>query len=642
MHDERGAIAIYVALMLPFLVGLALLVVDGGRIFNLDTSLQNNVDALALAGAAELDRRPSAHARACNAMQYLVSNRQIFGDSNEPLEVACDANGNPTAESDATWCWLKSIPADHCKIDLNESCQKISTSAGAECAYDLSTSPETSFFIHVRSRAEAAAFSTLMPTSFVGASAPASLRRSAVAGMARAVCMPTPLMICNPWEAAGIDTVAELRTKIGSITTAREYGGGAAPIGPGQFGLLDPAEVFDTCTNSGGIVDALTWQLAGAAQGTCKIQNGLCPKTGVVARLDNAVNTRFDIYKGMNSYLSQAPEALVPAARTIWHNGDRSAVGCQKTTVQELNEIAGGIWYPRENNWNRVSYFSQYLAAFPSLNSATAIVTLPGGRQKQLGTLTRYETYLWETEQAKTSTAATPPFTYTKPVSSTCFKDQVANGATILNTIGIEGRRARRDLYGAVANCIEIQAAIDAGAAYSLHGSSTTLPLPSLAIVKFFITEPVNRTREPSLDIRSSEGGKGAWPDSTCPPISPNKFWIDMDAQLFAGRTYYLQRPNGLTLEATLPDGSTPTLTLLASLLNAAAAADGLSSTYQFCTKAASTYLFVSTTEASTPNSLAFGLSVSDAAKRIFLELVDVFASDNGGSVTRDVVRLYR
>ena len=31
-RNEAGAIAIYVALMLPFLVGLALLVVDGGRL----------------------------------------------------------------------------------------------------------------------------------------------------------------------------------------------------------------------------------------------------------------------------------------------------------------------------------------------------------------------------------------------------------------------------------------------------------------------------------------------------------------------------------------------------------------------------------------------------------------------------------
>ena len=78
-RNEAGAIAIYVALMLPFLVGLALLVVDGGRLFNLDTSLQNNVDALALAGAAELDKRPDSRTRAAAAMQaFITSNKQIF------------------------------------------------------------------------------------------------------------------------------------------------------------------------------------------------------------------------------------------------------------------------------------------------------------------------------------------------------------------------------------------------------------------------------------------------------------------------------------------------------------------------------------------------------------------------------------
>jgi hypothetical protein len=638
--DDRGAIAIYVALMMPFLVGLALLVVDGGRLFNLDTSLQNNVDALALAGGAELDRRPDAHVRACRAMRNLISNSQLFVTSNSQLDVACDSNGNPTMGSDVGWCWLKSLPADHCKIDLTDSCQKNSTTPGSDCAYDLSTSAETTFYMQVRSRVQAAGFSTVMPVAIVGGQAPASVRRSAVAGMARVVCQPTPLMICNPWEALGIDTVAELRTKIGSITTAREYGGGQAAIGPGEFGLLDPSEVFDTCNNSGGIVDTLTWQLAGGAAAYCKVQNGLCPKTGVIAKLDNAVNTRFDIYRAMNSYLSQNAAALAPAARTFWSDAGRYQEYCAKTSVKEVD--ASQIWYSRSDSWDRVAYFAKYTGAFPSLNSATATVTI-GGQQKQLGALTRYQTYLWETEQAKIGMSATVPFTYGRPAAKTCFAVTAANGSTILNQAGFFDQRVkRRDIYGAVANCLEIKTAIDAGAPYSLNGASTSLPLPSLAVAKFFVTEPVNRTIGTTFTTGGSEGGAGAWP-ATCPAAQhPNRFWFDLAGNLVAGQTYFLRATNNVAVDATLPSDQSPTLAALAAAFNQVAADDGMSSHFQFCGDASTGRLFLATDLGTNKSAITLGLSVPGANKRIFLELVDVFAADNGGDVSRDIVRLFR
>lgn len=645
-HDG-GAIAIYVALMLPFLVALGVLVVDGGRLFNLDTSLQNNVDALALAGAAELDRRPDSLMRAARAMQNLAHNNELFVGSNPSLSVAFDSSARPTAASDVNWCWLNSIPADNCKIDLSETCTKTSTTAGASCAYDVTSAPENARYIWVKSRAAAADFTMLLPSSFVGGNDGGTPRRTAVAGMSRVVCQPTPLMICNPWEAAGFDTVAELRTKIGSLTVAREYSGGASAISPGQFGLLDPAEVFSSCSNEGNIVSTLTWQLAGAPQASCIAKNGLCPKTGVVASLDNAVNTRFDIYKGsIGSYLNQNAAALVPAARTIWNNPDRSATGCQSTSAHESGGTSTEIWYPREDNWNRVLYFSQYLTQFPGLNSTTALVTLPDGRQKQLGSLTRYETYQWEVAQAATYPSASTPFTYSKPAASTCFAQKANNGTAILNQLGLAGRKSRRDIYVAVANCLEIQQAINNGAEYSFNGSSSKLPLPSLAIAKFFVTEPVNRSYESKINIsQSSTSGNsaGAWPQSTCPLRSGFfSFELDTTGNLQAGRTYFLTRPNGLAIDATLSADITPTIADLASAFTASAADMGLSNAYQFCTKTGSNRLFFASTESSNQNTYNFGLSVVDAGKRIMLELVDVFASDNGSDVTRDLVRLYR
>ncbi len=55
---------IFVAAMLPVFFGGALLAVDAARLFNLQTLLQKGADALAVAGAKELDGRATAIARA--------------------------------------------------------------------------------------------------------------------------------------------------------------------------------------------------------------------------------------------------------------------------------------------------------------------------------------------------------------------------------------------------------------------------------------------------------------------------------------------------------------------------------------------------------------------------------------------------
>ena len=73
-RDESGAALIYVSIALTVLMGLAALVVDGSRLFTLHTELQSAADAIALAGAAELDTGAGAIDRAETAMANLVQN----------------------------------------------------------------------------------------------------------------------------------------------------------------------------------------------------------------------------------------------------------------------------------------------------------------------------------------------------------------------------------------------------------------------------------------------------------------------------------------------------------------------------------------------------------------------------------------
>src|SRR5215467_9944163 len=78
-NDTSGVILPYVTVMLVVIVGLSVLALDGARFMSLQTQLQNGADALALAGAAELDRLPDAERRARTAIQRLLTNSTLFG-----------------------------------------------------------------------------------------------------------------------------------------------------------------------------------------------------------------------------------------------------------------------------------------------------------------------------------------------------------------------------------------------------------------------------------------------------------------------------------------------------------------------------------------------------------------------------------
>src|SRR5262245_53987846 len=76
--DTTGVTLPYVTIMLLVIVGLSVLALDGARLMSLQTQLQNGADALALAGAAELDRLPDAETRARTAIERLIDNWNVF------------------------------------------------------------------------------------------------------------------------------------------------------------------------------------------------------------------------------------------------------------------------------------------------------------------------------------------------------------------------------------------------------------------------------------------------------------------------------------------------------------------------------------------------------------------------------------
>ena len=87
-NDRDGAILPYVAIMLVVIFGLSALAVDASRLMTVQTQLQSAADALALAGAAELDRRPDSIVRAEAAIHDLIVNPVPGAGLGKVAEVA--------------------------------------------------------------------------------------------------------------------------------------------------------------------------------------------------------------------------------------------------------------------------------------------------------------------------------------------------------------------------------------------------------------------------------------------------------------------------------------------------------------------------------------------------------------------------
>lgn len=78
-NDHRGYVIALTLIAMPMLLGFSLLVIDVGRSSNLHTDLQNAVDAMALAGARELDGRDDAISRAQTAIEKIANSAAFSG-----------------------------------------------------------------------------------------------------------------------------------------------------------------------------------------------------------------------------------------------------------------------------------------------------------------------------------------------------------------------------------------------------------------------------------------------------------------------------------------------------------------------------------------------------------------------------------
>ena len=210
-RDESGAALIYVSIALTVFMGFAALVIDGSRLFTLDTELQSAADAIALAGAAELDGEADAQTRADAAMANLVQNSQTFGTG-------------AAAITGFTRRFLDELPDDDQPI-TNDF---VATDAASTRFVEVT----------VTEREVDSMFATA-----IGGDETAGAQAMAVAGFTSAVCEFTPLFICNPYEGAD-DSLSYFSSQVASATERRKIialkkAGSGASYFPGNFGFLE-------------------------------------------------------------------------------------------------------------------------------------------------------------------------------------------------------------------------------------------------------------------------------------------------------------------------------------------------------------------------------------------------------------------
>lgn len=473
-NDKRGYVIALTLVSMPLLLGLSLLIIDVGRGNNLHTDLQNAVDALALAGARELDGSSDSITRAEGAMSNLVKNQARFSNGG-PVIIQADG---------VDWYFLTEIPAsDDTAIDA-AWIESHETNVGAEAVYVMVVShkrPMTTLFP--------------LPVGLTMTKDTVDFSASAVATYDVAACDVTPIFICNPYEAEG-EGAFQQHFANGDLyaraITMNMLNGSNAAAGPGNFGFL---------AVSGSGANVLRDALATNSPGACYSRHDLTTEPGQqTGPVEQGINVRFDIYAGtMNSYrdkpayrparnVRKAAQNPNQCSQYKLENDQAKALELPSGAVNQI--LAGGTLHTP--NWQ--SDLQSYWAVNHPANVVNGVVQLPNFPKTSYpgqGTPTiasRYDIYNYEINQNLLSGAG-----HTSPNGNLglpqCYTGSAAPA----------GSADRRIIFAAVVNCN----------AAKIKGRTDVAAGDIEGFTSMFVTKPVDNGAQLSLEIIDITGNKG-------------------------------------------------------------------------------------------------------------------------------------
>jgi Flp pilus assembly protein TadG len=451
-NDTSGVILPYVTIMLVVMVGLSVLALDGARLMSLQTQLQNGADALALAGAAELDRLPDAETRARTAIERLLTNSTLFGSRASRTIAVSNIK------------FYSRLPA---------------SDASPMSAGTLATGPGNARFVSVTVRP--VTLPTLLPAAIFGGANTLTTGASAVAGFDQVVCGVTPLYVCNPYETPGmtydqateaLQHAAANPSDQGRLMRLRQYDGNA-PYAAEDYGFLNSPTLG---SDEMSLIDSI----AVIRPAACFLQRGVNFRPGLVRFVGEGVNVRFDIYEGaMSEKFNDSNYRPAQNVRKgyVVASGDENQKACtarrganwpigsppDRVTGLPLDRTWPDVGRMGEGNWDFDTYW-QVNHGDSGLRS-----NLNGGPASNADVPSRYRVYRYEIEQGRVADVSLGG----ESGAPACYRGG-----------DLSGTPDRRILHAAIVNCQSLQ----------LEGEVQST-VPVAAFGKLFLTLPLARSQ---------------------------------------------------------------------------------------------------------------------------------------------------
>lgn len=524
--DEKGYALAMTLVALPLVLALSAFVIDGSRIANLHTDLQNAVDAMALAGARELDGDDDAIQRAQAAIAAMNGNQAWFGDNGVAGGMGSKINITYTsadgASSDATVSFLGAIPDSDDTAIAGGACTSTST-YGSDCrVLGASDSARSNNALYVRVVARPRAIRTIFQIPGMGNDS-VSITAEAVATYSAVVCDVTPIFICNPFENYQGNSLANGSTFAQNFGQGNLYGrqlnlsyGKNGQAGPGNFGFLRV---------DGNGASALAQALATSSP-SCYRKSGLDTKPGAnVGPVTDGINTRFGFYPNGSSFPSSnqayAPDVNVRVGQSQGSSsggngngkgnsggGGNSGPSCKDYDPEDNSSSYQSLAFPEgstevdigggtisgSSDWDIETYWDISHGGYSSApnTSGYSAPALPVSIPKNFPNLpngtkaSRYDVYNYE-------------------VDNNLVGDTSPNGETGVpqcQAPSVTPQADRRIIFSAIVNCKEHED--------DLKGAATNIPAEGFA--KMFLTRPAiaqGNDRTIAMEIVDITGTQG-------------------------------------------------------------------------------------------------------------------------------------
>jgi hypothetical protein len=470
--DERGAVLVYVTLLILAIVALLSVSIDGARLMYLNSNLQEIADAAALASAKELDGRADAITRANTAAVNFLDNHPEWSD----IDVA---GAQIVAAGDDKPVFFSALDPDVPTSD-----------------------PRRASFVRVTTVVRGV--NLTFGKSLMAANSVAT-RAQATARSVFSECASIQSFLCNPWESEQSPSVAGGALNwVNKVTPGQMFvlagGSGGAE---GNWGLIDPpggsghnphdqaafwAEIGKDNCSLAEADDIINYVDPG--------NNASAARPGMNVRFDNPVN-------GLNN-------TSAPVVIDGYRNQGLGGYGCQNNIPTDADgnpppqtdtdwpayqtycrtitpRLLGSCPLPRDRDLAPVSGANPALTRSgsgvnPADLDAYWINHHSGTRPQALDT--RYKIYQCEADPGNAAKC------FGASGNFTARSEQAEEHAPQCQ-VSTVGDASRRMIRVALVDCEY----------WGITGASQPLPVFTL-MAEFFMTEPAETSQTPSLDGR--------------------------------------------------------------------------------------------------------------------------------------------